>query len=336
MKKKVTLQEIADHLGVTKVTVSRALSDNEGVSEELRTKIKGVARELGYYQQLNRGQRIQKNGIIGIIAPEVFLEKDENFYTRLYKNLYTALKRKGYLSILDIVTKDDEKNGTIPSVCQQMVEGIILLGQLEKHYVEKLQKLNIPMILVDFYYRGIELDSVITDNVYGMYEVTNYLIDKNHKKIGFVGNNQLTSSISDRYLGYCKAMIESNLEIVEQFVVKDRDLDGNPIDLILPAQLPTAFVCNSDQAARRLIEQLQVKNIRVPEDVSVIGFDDVWHSLMVSPKITTVKVLRQEMAQYTVEQLLERIQSQELVTRRIVVPTEIVERDSVKKWINKY
>lgn len=332
MKKKVTMQDIANHLGITKVTVSRALSDSEGVGEELRAKIKDVAREMGYFHNTAvKALKTQKTGLIGILAPEVFLEKDENFYTRLYKNLYSALKEKGYLSILNIISKEDEHHTHIPMVCHQMIDGVIVLGQLDREYIEVLEGLKIPIILVDFYYRGIEIDSVITDNVYAMYEVTNYLLDRNHTEIGFVGNAKLTSSIQDRYLGFCKAMMEHNLEVNSDYVLVDRDQEGNSVDIKLPEKLPTAFVCNSDQAARRLIELLQSKQVNIPDDVSVIGFDDVWHSLTIEPKITTVKVQRREMAQYTVDRLVEQIRATDkLITRRIVVPTVIVERDSVK------
>ncbi|MGL4336988.1 MAG: LacI family DNA-binding transcriptional regulator [Turicibacter sp.] len=335
MKKKVTMQAIADELGITKVTVSRALSDSEGVGEELRDRIKQKAREMGYLiPSPVKTLQLKGSGLIGILVPEVFLEKDENFYTRLYKNLYTALDEANYLSVLNVISKQDEMNGVLPKVCQtHIMEGIIVLGQLEREYVEMLNELDIPIVLVDFYYRGIEIDSVITDNVYAMYEMTNYLVERGHSKIGFVGNIKLTSSIQDRYLGFCKSMLEHNLDVLQECVLADRDLAANPIDILLPEVLPSAFVCNSDQAARRLIELLQSKNILVPEEVSVVGFDDVWHSLMVNPKITTVKVQRREMAKYTVSRLIEQMSTtQKLVTRRIVVPTEIVERDSVKRF----
>ncbi len=329
---KVTMQDIANELGVTKVTVSKALSDKEGVSEQLRKTIKDLAKSRGYlYNAQAKALRTNRKGVIGIVCNEVFLENDEDFYTGLYKNLYTTLAENDFLSILDVVSKDNVKNNKYPKVCEyQMVDGLILLGQLDENYVSDILNLGVPMIMVDFYIRGLEVDCVITDNLYAMYDATCYLIEQGHREIGFVGNRSLTSSIQDRFLGYCKALFENGINQNPEYILEERDSNGEQKLVELPKELPTAFVCNSDQAAKTLVEALGEKGISVPGDISVMGFDDVVHSLLCTPQLTTVKVNRKEMAKYTVERLLEVMdKSETYVPRRIVVPTEIVKRNSV-------
>lgn len=332
--KKVTMEDIANAVGVSKVTVSKALAGKDGVGPELSVRIKEIALKMGY-QYHTSGKEANALKLILILASEVFLEEDENFYTNLFKGIHFLLAQQGYTGVLKVISKEDE-NIPLPYLCQgEEVEGLIVLGQLSERYCRLLSKLSKPIVLVDFYYRKIQLDAVLADNVYAMYEATNYLIDLGHKSIGFVGNVRYTNNIQDRYLGYQKALLEHSLPILSEYLIEDRSDIGELKPLHLPNSLPTAFVCNCDLAAKRLIEYLKEKEIEVPKDVSVIGFDDVWHSVMSIPQITTVRVKRNEMAQYTVGRLLELMEDakrgQISFPRRIPVATDIIERSSVSR-----
>lgn len=330
--KKVTLQNIADKIGVTKVTVSKALSGKDGVSDEMRSKIRKLAVEMGYYTKNTSGRSQSSYTSLALLVPEVFLEDDEFFYTRLFKNIYEQAAANDFMLMLNVVHKSEESSYTIPpALSTSNCHGIILLGQLSEPYVEFLKTFDLPIVMVDFYYPNVNLNCIITDNLYGMYEATNYLISLGHTEIGFVGNFNLTSSIQDRYLGYCKALLDNHIEMNPGYHLLERDNNGKWLDFDIPSPSPTAFVCNNDRTAHRLLSRLTAKGYRVPDDVSVIGFDDILHSAITMPQITTVRVDQISMAANTISTMKKLLNSFEVQELRIVIPTAIIERDSCKR-----
>src|SRR5690606_24701877 len=148
---------------------------------------------------------------------------------------------------------------------------------------------------------------VITDNFYGVYEMTNYLINRGHREIGFIGNVHTTSSIQDRFLGYYKSLLEHRIPLREDWIVNDRDDRGKFIDFELPEQLPSAFVCNCDRVAFNLIQALNDRGYRVPEDCSVVGFDNDIFAMIANPQLTTVAVDMPEMARVAVDCMINKL-----------------------------
>lgn len=332
MSKKVTMKDIADRLGVSSVTVSKALNDKEGVSDELKQKIKKVAAEMGYrYNTLAKAMKEGLSYNIGIVVSERFVGEIESFYMNFFKKLAKSLEKYDYYAILNNLSREDEKNQILPRVYQEnRVDGIIVMGQLNHDYIDQLEKIDIPIIFLDFYDKHSNIDTVTTDNFYGAYSITNYLIEKGHKDIAFVGNIYATSSITDRFLGYCKSLIENRIEIKKDYIIFDRDEKGQYIEFKLPEKLPTAFVCNCDQVAYNLIEFLNEKGYRVPDDCSIVGFDNDIYAQISRPQLTTLEVDIETMANTAVELIMERIHHNRDVTKRVQIPGRIIIRDSVK------
>ncbi|MDA3845177.1 MAG: LacI family DNA-binding transcriptional regulator, partial [Vallitaleaceae bacterium] len=242
MAKTITMQDIADKIGVSKVTVSKALSDKDGVSEELKKKIKSLADELGY--RYNASAQAMKSGVsfnVGVIVPEKFTGDYRSFYLTVYQHLTKALEVYRYSSILHILSDEDELNLTLPrSYFDRKVDAYIVLGQVSKGYVELLNNSEVPIIFLDFYDDHAEVDSINTDNFYGAYGLTNYLIKNNHMAIAFVGSIHSTSSIQDRYLGYYKSLLEHKILVNQAYIIEDRDSKGKLIPIELPKEMPTA------------------------------------------------------------------------------------------------
>ncbi len=210
------------------------------------------------------------------------------------------------------------------------MDGIILLGQAKGKYIDLVNKQPIPFLLMDFYDNHMDVDIVIGDNVYGGYTITNYLINQGHTRIGFVGNIYATSSILDRYLGYYKALIENHLEVEKEWLINDRDEEGRYRDFILPEQMPTAFVCNCDQVAYYLIQQLNQKGFKVPEDISIVAFDNFIYASLSKPKITTIEVNIGQMAKEAVKLMIDKIKHGSTRVERKVISGNMVMGDSVK------
>ena len=333
MGKTVKMSDIAQILNVSNVTVSKALANKDGVGEELRTKIKQVAIELGYrYNSAAKSLKDGRTYNIGILIPQRFVDVKTSFYWEMYQNVSSALLNHNYYGILEILRPEDEDENNLPKMIQDnKVDGIIVLGQIKEGYVEAITAVYKSLIFLDFYDKHSNIDTVITDNFYGMYLLTDYLIEKGHRDIAFVGNNRATSSIQDRYLGYLKALLENDIPYNHDWLIVDRELNGKYIDIKLPSHMPTAFVCNCDEVAYRVIKEIKRNGLMVPRDISVVGFDNYLISDICEPAITTVEVDMKTMAESAVETLVRKINDMEYKPGRQLISGKIVIKNSVRQ-----
>lgn len=325
------MRDIAAQMGVSVVTVSKALTDREGVSDEVRQRIKEKAREMGYHYQVT-GKKIPEgqNGTIGVLIAAHFFE-DDSFYNKLYKNLTLELNKTGFYSVLEIVSDSQEREGRLPDILEhKRVDGLVIMGQLRTGMLLQIKKTGIPCVLLDFYDEGAGMDCIISDGVYGSYCLTEYLIRQGHQDIMFVGNIYATSSILDRYVGYYKSMIQHGLPCGLERVISDRDEKGKFIEYELPEKLPTAFVCNCDQVAYLLMQKLQEKGIRVPEEVSVAGFDDYIYATLAKPELTTFAVDMEGMARSAVKAISGKLKGKPDQGRKVISGSLII-RESIQK-----
>ncbi|MBW7473792.1 substrate-binding domain-containing protein [Paenibacillus oenotherae] len=333
MKSNITMKDIADKVGVSSVTVSKALNDKEGVSDSLKLKIKKIAGEMGY--RYNSAAKSIKEGLsynIGVMIPQRFTGLNDSFYLQVYQQISLHLEHYGYYGILNVLSNEDEEQLSFPRVySENKVDGIIILGQVSKEYINIVQTMNLPKLFLDFYDEHAEIDSIIQDNFYGAYELTNYLIAMGHREIAYVGNIYSTSSIQDRFLGYYKSLLEHGLAFQERLLLNDRDERGRYIEIKLPEKMPTAFVCNCDQVAYNVYERLTELGFQIPSDCSVVGFDNDIYATLVSPHLTTVEVDIDQMARTAVKFIMEKIANPSRRNGRVLVQGKIIYRDSVQR-----
>ncbi len=329
-RKQVTLVDIAKACGTSNVTVSKALSGKGGMSEELREKIIATATEMGYAS--NRSQTAPVNGIIGVIIPQKFINPNGSFYWALYNNIVHCLKQKNLSCIQENLMPDEEQDLTMPTFLKTgNVAGVISLGQLSENYLKKLDEQRIPLLLLDYYSQDIDADNVVTNGFFGGYKLTSYLISKGHRKIGFVGTRLATTSIFDRYMGYVKAMLERELPTKEEWLIEDRTKENDLFEKItFPDEMPTAFVCNCDETAFKVIRDLKLLGYNVPDDISVVGYDNYLISEICEPPITTINVDAREMAELAVATIVERIKSPKSPTGTYTLNGKIVHKASVR------
>lgn len=334
MPKTVRMADIAQKVGVSTVTVSKALADKDGVSDEIRAKIKETAQQMGYRQNVGpRHVRQSGTGNIGILVSACFVDDNsKSFYWQMYEKVVNRLFTNDYYGILELLSDEMEQNLALPRVLQEnKIDGLIVLGKLSGEYCRMLQgKTQIPTVFLDTYDSCGSGYSVISDGYYGMYIVTNYLLKMGHRDIHFVGTVNATSSIADRYYGYCRAMSEQGITVTPEMVLPDRRESGN-ISFTLPESLPTAFVCNCDLTAYELINQLKGRGLRVPDDISVAGFDNYCLTGIFMPEITTYAVDMGGMARACVEGMLHQIRHKHKMTGMKIVSGHLIVRDSVKK-----
>ena len=338
MAKAVKMADIAQVMGVSTVTVSKALSNQKGVSEELRAKIKQKAAEMGYRTASALGQEHAKRSVsytIGAIVADRFLDKYDSFYWTLYQEVATVAVQRGCFTMLEVLQSEDESRMIMPKLLQEKkTEGLVIIGRLKKEYLDKLMEYaDVPVLFLDFYEKSGRCDSVVSNSYFGMYTMTNYLFDMGHTDIGFVGNVLSTDSVTDRYFGYVKSLYEHNVDVNPDWVINDRDPDTGRSDggfkVQLPKTMPTAFVCNSDVAATLLVRTLEGAGYRVPEDISVVGYDNYQPPGLCDVRITTYEVDMREMAKRTVKNMIRKISGDHYKQGVYIVNGRIIHKDSV-------
>ncbi|MEZ3437006.1 MAG: LacI family DNA-binding transcriptional regulator [Lachnospiraceae bacterium] len=336
MAKAVRLSDIGEQLGVSAVTVSKALSGQKGVSDDLRQRIIELADELGY-TKTKSGVEEKKSYTLGLVVAERYLKEGQSFYWNLYQEvLQKAIARNCFL-ILEVITYEAEREPELPKVLsEQKIDGIIIMGTFKAEYVSFLaENIKIPSLSLDTLGIMDTHDSVVSNNLMGGYRMTNYLFEMGHSRIGFVGTRLATDSIDDRYLGYLKSLMAHGVRQKEEWIIEDRDREMGRIDpgkkFCLPEEMPTAFFCNCDVAADILIHKLNAAGYMVPEDISVAGFDNYLISQSGKPGITTYEIHIDEMAERAVHILVHKLKNMNYSTGVFLLPGTFIERDSVRR-----
>lgn len=334
---KVRLADIAKKVGVSTVTVHNALAGNKGVSEELREKIQSVASEMGYQILSERKQKAREAAgeasyTVGVLIAENYLAQYETFYWKMYQELAVAATEKRCFAAVEILRKEDERNTLKLPACVEgnKVDGLIVLGKINKEYIVKLtETARIPVVFLDYYDKDFAKDAVVTDSFYGTYLLTEFMFEQGIEELGFVGSIYSTSSIMDRYCRFLKAMMSHKKEIKPQWLIEDRDELGQ-MGFKLPKRLPKGFVCSCDLAAYMLIDKLNERGYKVPEDISVVGFDNYLYPGLADREITTYEVNTKAMTKVALEKVLKQIKNPKRGHGMDIVSGRMVIKKSVK------
>ncbi len=329
----VKLKDIADALHISIVTVSNALSKKSGVSEELRAKIFEKADEMGYDYSRYKGKKEKERSLkIGVIIPEKYIQVGVSFYWSMYQKVAYIASKKQCFTMMEIVNREMEENGILPKILMDVeLDGFIIIGWMEHSYIKKITKTALnPVVLMDFQYRDIPCDAVMSNNYIGMYKATKYLIERGHSEIAFVGSTKANENIMDRYYGYRRALEEIKVPIKKEWKIEDRSKDGKEMKVTLPEQMPTAFVCNSDFTASYLYDELVKNGYRVPEDISITAYDNYLFGHPFSQRITTYNVDMEQMAKVAVEVLVNKMRGNKKRIGTRYIDSDIIERESVR------
>lgn len=339
MAKTIKMADIAGRLGVSVVTVSKALSGQKGVSDEMREKIKRVADELGYVRTVQeKSEKMQKSYTLGIIVAERFLADNQSFYWSLYQEVSRNAVRKSCFTLLEVISYKDEEECALPKVlAEDKADGLVIMGTFDRAYINFLKtRTKKPLVSLDSFDVEGEMDSVVSNNMVGAYTVTNYLFEMGHKNIGFVGTRLATASIDDRYFGYLKSLMEHGVEPNNDWILDDRERRTGKVDyeeyFALPkGNMPTAFFCNCDLSANLMIRKLKENGFRVPEDVSVAGFDHFLDMQIPEVGITTYEINVKRMARRAVHILTRKIENPDYYSGMCVIAGKFIPQESVSQ-----
>ncbi len=327
MKSVPTMKDIADELEITVMSVSKALSGKEGVSDELRAKIISKAEEIGYKKASASKETSSKN--IGILVAARSLNANATFMS-IQQSLIFQLSQVDYYGLTEIISEETEHLLIEPKLIKEKkVDGFIILGQMEKSYLDLLKKINLPKVLMTFEFADETDGGIVCDNIYFGYTLTQYLYDKGYKKIGFVGNPKFDATVMDRYLGYHKAVFLSNSPYRNDYIIEDITEDGEEQGLFLPEDMPDAFICNDCRVAYKLIHQLEGMEYDIPDSIAVAAFDDGIYADFGIPKLTTFSIDYDEMARMAAESIIVKIQDPKISLGKKIILGKVIERESV-------
>lgn len=333
-KKKISMQKIADELKISKVTVSKALNGKEGVGEELKKRIFDIAEKNNYMLPSYGHRKVKKIGVI-INDRFISLANEGIHYMSMYEEIMAELRKLSCICVLLTPHSKTIESDFRVLFKNNVFDGIILLGILDKDVRKRIEMVNIPKVYVDIYDESYFSNSVVMESIYSTYELTKYLMSMGHRDIGFIGTVGATTSITDRYLGYIRALKEGDIPINEQWILDDRTKEGKAKDIMLPKKMPTAFVSNCDETSIRLIKVLNEAGLKVPDDVSIVSFDNDIYSKISIPKLTTVAIDLKSIGRVTANKMVQAIenineQSIQSFTKVHRIQGKIIYRDSVK------
>lgn len=338
MRKKVTIQEIADAVGMSKYAVSRALAGKSGVSAETRQLIVDTAQKLGYFAKREAAspfllqnrfadqKSIETIETILILFPNVRYQNTESLYWGpVFNGISSALNQRG----INILTLTEPSGDSIFTLLNpDGIQGIIAVGSISTPILLELQQSGIPIVIVDHHDEQFHADSIFTDNTNSMVELMKELIKAGFTNFQFIGNIREAASFKDRWLGFRLALEEHN--IPNQQNPRLIGPEADTIYTVLPnmardRQLPEVFVCANDTYAFFAIETLKNEGLSVPEVCQFTGFDYTYPDLAL---YATVDVHKEVIGMRAVDQLLWRIANPKLPYERRLIGASIVRRSA--------
>ncbi len=320
-KEKVTIQQIADALGISRNTASKALNDSGGIPEETRARVIKKAIELKYKQfayMESDGFLPKKTGNIALLTTN--LPNTSHFGSQVISGLEKKISMEGYNLSIHIVRDDDRGERALPvNFDASGVDGIVCIELFDPVYSRLLTELAIPVIFIDCAadaaYPDFRADVLLMENEHSTYGMTRSLIEDGLTEIGFVGDFNHCKSFRERWIGYGRALADAGLDVPREQSILDEDRfflfesDWMEQRLRQIGKLPQAFVCANDFIAVRLMRALKNGGLNVPADVRVCGFDDSPESRIVEPHLTTVHIFSSDMGVKAGEMLLSRIRN---------------------------
>jgi LacI family transcriptional regulator len=339
MKERVTIADIAHKSRVSLATVSLVLNKKPGVAPETRIKVLEAAESLGYPLKSNSaaGKNSQLTTLGMIVKTDHDSAPSENpFYSRIIMGIEDACRHNG-ITLLFSTLPVDEQNRPIetPALLYNGVAGILMVGAfMDETVVSVSGQHTPPIVLVDAYSNSESYDTVISDNFWAAYQAVEYLIGRGHRQIGLVGGEANGyPSLCDRRNGYLRALKES--EITETYFANfniNKTKGYAEVAGLLTAQPQiSALFCINDEVAVTAMRAAQDVGRRIPQDLSVIGYDDISLAQNTSPPLTTMHVDTRAMGRAAVKLLGFRLENPEAARMTLTIHPKLIERDSVAR-----
>jgi len=331
LKKFVTIRDVAKAAGVSINTVSRALNNKPDINKETKERVLKIARELGYIKDATATSlRYGLTKVIGVI-----LEDSSNpFYSEVLKSIEMAARKRGFNVIFMNTEKDYSlEEDAVKTMLSRRVDGIIISPTQEKSEdIQLLIKSSVPFVILGVHFEDMEVPEVYSNDVKGGYLAVSHLIEKGRKKIVYLSGYLYKSVARMRLEGYRRALYEHMLPFDESYVFEVEEGVENAykkmLDIIESGLQFDGVFCFNDISAIGAIQALREKGYSIPDDVSVVGYDDIAFAHFIQPKLTTVRIDKQKEGEEAFELLYEMIKRKEFVNKKLVLDVELVVRET--------
>lgn len=342
--KKITLQLIADELGVSKALVSKALSNNSAVNEMTKETIWRTAEKMGYRMKVSRHTTpASGTGNLAALMPRAYLD-DMEYWGKVIHGMEKELAAHSFSMILSSIdTSLPPKEGLLSSINEKGVDGAVVMGHFPDSYMEALMDSGTPLIMVNANLRDSSIDHVLANDFLGAYQATSYLLACGHRRLGFIGDTEMSWSFRERGRGFEEA--------IRDFTRKDKGnaaavmIDGigmNETGIYMSAdfsrglgrqvkteQPVTGLFCANDLIAVESLKLLHEWKISCPDQISVIGFDDLSLAEIMTPKLTTVRVPKADIGARAAQMIMRRIEDGNITPEHVLLSTRLIKRASV-------
>lgn len=344
--KKVTIKEIANEMGLSRNTVAKALTNSDVVSYNTRRAVLEKANELGYQKLPANASRIINQGNAQAAKTILVLAYTDIsvFWNEIILGISEELKNNGYKLRFNFISKEDEAAMALPLDWEDEAVGVLLLSVFSEGFVKKIKEKNLPMVFLDcptdssrFTKYG---DVLVCEGKDSMKKIVDQLISQGIRDFSYLGDITYCKSVRERYEGFLAALEQAGIKVEESKLmtkhVTYRYYEKPEVEKALASldKLPQAIVCANDDVAQFTIRYLKNRNIRVPEDVAVTGYDNLESLTHVEAFITTVNVENQKLGRRLVQQMIFRLKYPEFKPEVIHVGTDVIFRESSNKMVH--
>jgi len=335
--KYITLKKVAEKAGVSVNTASRAINNKPDINEETKKRVLKVAQKLGYVRNATAvALRTRKTGTIGV----VIADNRNPFYAEVLNGMEEAAREKNYHIILANTQRDYKKEEeAINLLLAKRVDGLLITPVQDRDDdIKNLIDANIPFVVVGRDFEDIEVDAIYNDEVKGGFLATEYLIKKGHKRIALINGFLYKSPAKGRLEGYKKALNKYRISLDES-LISSGDInieDGyERTKKMLEKNLDfTAIFAYNDMMAFGAIQAIKEKGLRIPEDIGLVGYDDIPFSSLISPLLTTIRLKKQDLGVESVKLLLSRINGKRKKIKKMMLDVELITRGTCwKKFV---
>ena len=331
MRKPSRLSEVAKLAGVAPITASRAIRGEGYVSEEARARIMEAAAKLNYAPDMvARRMRGEKSKLIGIFV--------NNFGSlvlhEITREISTAARARGYdILLFNAERFDGPDRASTRDMLANLCAGLILpMPNVEDGYLAELEKRQLPCVFVNFDARAMGLPIVVVENRKGARLAVEHLLSLGHRRIAFIAGSHHTGQSAERQAAYVEALNQAGIPADPALIVPGRFVQTGGYaatqQLLALPEPPTAIFAANDEMAFGAIDAIHSKGLRVPDDISVVGFDDIATSSHIHPPLTTIRQPLDELSACTVNELVALIEGRGVEAKRIPIALELVVRKS--------
>ncbi|MDZ7838584.1 MAG: LacI family DNA-binding transcriptional regulator [Actinomycetota bacterium] len=332
-----TMKEIARMAGVSQATVSYVINNTEGISDAVRKRVQEAADELGYIPNMvARNLKKRKTNIIGILVPDVM----NNYYNEVIKYVEKLTRERGYFIFIGYTMHDPNiEDWYTISLIQQKVAGVIVCyGLTNRECYKKLQTYNVQFVAIDDEVKEAngQAPSILINNIRGSFLAVKHLVSLGIKDIAYCSEHLYSYALRERYQGFLEALDEFGLTVNQEMIyIADKKHGYEKINLgymatkeILSRSRPRGIFASNDQIAFGIIKRLNEMKIKIPQDIAVIGYDNIPFSSVLSPSLTTVNQPIKTMSVQGVKTLLKTIRQEDNIKKRLLLEPNLVVRES--------